>query len=261
MARRITVANQKGGVGKTTTAVNLSTALALQGHRVLLVDLDPQANATEWVLGRDGGRGLYEWFASGGEQPIADLLTETQVDGLDMIPGTQFLVGIDKALRDVIGPELLIREALDSYEVNERYGYVLFDTGPALGVLLVNALAASHAVVIPVAAHVMSLAGLSQLMNTVGAVTTRLNPQLQEVRVLACRVDARTNHSKDVQAAIKKRFGRNVFATYIRENVRLAEAFSEARPIFDAAPSSTGAEDYYALAEELAKDKKLAPTK
>ena len=258
MATRITVANQKGGVGKTTTSVNLGAALALQGHKVLLIDLDPQANATTW-LGQEEDRSLYEWFAGGGESAVWQLARETSVAGLAVVPGTQFLYGIEKSLYspEVIGPELILQGGLQAIEHNAPYDFVLIDTAPNINLLALNAFAASDAVIVPVAAHVMSLSGITKLTTTVNRVREKLHRGLKEVRTLACRVDARTNHSKEVQDAIKKRFGRNNFSTYVRENVRLAEAYASAQTIFDYAPSSSGAEDYYALAEEVAQDKKL----
>lgn len=246
----IAVANQKGGVGKTTTAVHLSAALALQGHRVVLVDLDPQANATSW-LGVEGGRSLYEWFGAGGETPFVDVVEGTSWDRLDIAPSSEWLHGIDRVIKDEVVPQTMVRKALGQLQF-DSYDYAVLDTAPGLGILTVNALAAADSVLTPVAAHVMNLAGLAQLLQTVGKVKEGLNPGLQPVRVLACRVDARTNHSKDVQRELRDRFGGNCLKTYVRENVSIAEAYSHAEPVFDYAPRSTGAEDYYQAAEEVA---------
>lgn len=255
MTRRVAISNQKGGTGKTTTAINLAGALALQGSHVLLIDLDPQANASEWlgVLEDEGGglKDLYEFF--GGEKLLPDAVYETDVERLHISPSSSWLYGIDKVLRDEIGAETLLREALDKLE---GYDFVIMDTSPSLSILTVNALAAATEIIVPVAAHVMSLAGLTQLITTVQKVRERLNPALSDLKVLGCRVDARTNHSKEVQKLLRERFGRTNLKTYVRENVKLAEAFSARKVIFDYDPHSAGAEDYYALAEEVAGRKK-----
>jgi chromosome partitioning protein len=245
----IAIANQKGGVGKTTTAVHLAAGLALQGQRVLIMDLDPQANASTW-LGVEGGRSLYEWFGSGGEKPFVDVVEETAWSGLHIAPSSQWMHGIDQVIRDEVVPQIMIRKAIGQLP-SDAYDFVVLDTAPGLGILTVNALAAADSLLVPVAAHVMSLAGLAQLQQTVGKVQEGLNPKLAGPKVLACRVDARTNHSREVQKALQSRFGRNCLKTYIRENIAVAESYSHAQPVFDYAPRSTSAEDYYAAAEEI----------
>lgn len=256
----VAIANQKGGVGKTTTTVNLAAALATQGKRVLVVDLDAQANATTWLGVPDGGRAMYEWFAGAGETPFIDVVQETAWERLHVAPGSSWLYGIDSALRDAIGRELLVHRAMTQLD-QHTYDFVILDTSPGLGVLTVNALAAADSLLVPVAAHVMSLAGLAQLQQTVSKVQEVLNPHLAVTRVVGCRVDARNNHSKEIQQMLRKSFGRNCLKSYIRENVSVAEAYSHAEPVFDYAPRSTGAEDYYAVAEEVTALTKAARAK
>lgn len=246
----VAIASQKGGTGKTTTAVHLASGLALQGQRVLLIDLDAQANASSW-LGVDGGRSMYEWFGSGGEAPFGDVVQETAWDGLSVAPSSEWLHGIDRVIKDEVVPQTMIRRALGQLEPG-AYDWVVLDTAPSLGVLTVNALAAADTVLVPVAAHVMSLGGLAQLLRTIDKVKEGLNPSLAAPRVLACRVDARTNHSKDVQKSLRERFGRDCLSTYVRENVSIAESYSHAQPVYDYAARSSGSEDYYAVSQEVA---------
>ena len=255
MPHVIAVANQKGGVGKTTTAVNLSAALALQGQRVLVVDLDGQHNATAG-LGAKPDPGLARWLSSGCHEPVVDLVVETQWERLSVVPGSSHLHGIDAALRDEVGAELLVREALTRLpdEALEQSGFdvVVIDTAPGAGLLTINALSAAHLVIAPVLANAMSLPALQQISETVRKVHERLNPDLREMRVLGCRVDARTAHSTEIHNELKRTFGKRYFEAYIRENVAVAKAFGEDVHVFEHDARSHAAEDYYALAEEVA---------
>lgn len=249
--RTIALMNQKGGSGKTTTAVNLAAALAEHGKRVLVLDLDPQASASAWFGVMDGGRELYDLLtgSNGTNGNLADLARPTRVPGVDLIPSSAWLVGLERALASEIGSELLVRRHVE--RLPAAWSFLLVDCPPTLGLLAVSALVACDEVLVPVEAHVMALAGLAALMQTVERVRERLNPALAITGVLPCRYDARTNHSREVVERLRERFGRCVLRSPIRENVRLAEAPSFAQPITVYAPTSAGAEDYRAVAAEL----------
>ncbi len=246
--RTMAVVNQKGGSGKTTTAVNLGAALGERGRSALLLDLDPQASASSWCGVRDGGKGLLDVFTGNGN--LADLVVSTQARGLELVPSSVWLVGVEKALAGEVGAETILRRQLEGLPA-DRWDYLLVDCPPALGILTVNALAGVREVLIPVEAHVMALGGLAQLVKTIAVVQERLNPALAVTGILACRVDGRTRHSRDVVEEIKSRFGNVTYKTLIRENVRIAECPSFGRPIAQYAPRSAGAADYRALAEEV----------
>ena len=246
--RTFAIVNQKGGSGKTTTAVNLAAALGERDQRVLLIDLDPQASASSWYGISDGGRGLLDVFVDNGN--LLDVYTTTQIDGVDLIPSSAWMVGVDKALAGEVGAETILRQRLESLPA-DRWDYALLDCPPALGILTINALAAAREVVVPVEAHVLALNGLAQLLQTVDVVKERLNGALQITGILPCRVDLRTRHAREVVQQLRDHFGNVVYKVYIRENVRIAECPSFALPITAYSPSSAGAEDYRALAEEV----------
>lgn len=245
--KTIAVTNQKGGSGKTTTAVNLAATMAELGERVLLLDLDPQASASAWLGASAEGRGLLDVFA--GNDHLADLVCNTHVSNLDVIPSSRWLTGIDKALANEVGAETLLRGAVGALPA--RWDYHVIDCPPSLGLLGVAALAAADSLLVPVETRVMALAGLASLLNTTERVRERLNPRLAIEGILPCRVDARTNLSREVVSRLRSRFGDQVFKVVIRENVRLAEAPSFQQPITLFAPTSTGADDYRSLAREL----------
>ena len=247
MARLIAITNQKGGSGKTTSAVNLAAALAEGKHQVLLVDLDPQASASTWLGVKDGGRGLLDLLTEGGK--LIDLVRQTNAPGVDLIPSSSWLVGVEKALAGEVAAETILRSHLANLPV--QWKYILLDCPPALSLLTVNALAAAREVLVTVEAHVMALHGLARLIQTVGVIRERLNPELEITGILPCRVDVRTRHAQDVMEELRTRFGKLVFKTVIRENVRLAECPSFGQPITQYAPESHGAEDYRALAREI----------
>lgn len=245
--RTVAVAMQKGGSGKTTTTVNLAAALAEKGKRVLVVDVDPQANATSWFGVRDAGKGVFAALCENGS--LSDILVRTGTEGVDLVPSSAWLVGAEKALAGEVGAETLLRRRLRT--VADSYDAALIDTPPTLGVLTVGALVAADEVLVPVEAHVMALNGLAQLLQTVDAVRDRLNEGLRILGVAACRVDMRTRHSQEVVDELRKRFPAETFRTVVRENVRLAEAPSFGQPVTAYDTRSAGAEDHRALAAEI----------
>jgi chromosome partitioning protein len=245
--RTVAIAMQKGGSGKTTTAVNLAATLAEAGQRVLLVDVDPQANATSWYNVRDAGKGMFACLCENAR--IDTIITKTGTAGVDAAPASTWLVGAERALATEVGAETLMRRRLK--DVADRYDVALIDTPPTLGILTVAALVAADQVLVPVAAHVLALNGLAQLLETIETVRDRLNDSLSILGIVPCRLDARTRHGVEVVAELRKRFPKETFATAIRENVRLAEAPSFGQPITAYDTKSAGAEDYRALAAEV----------
>ncbi|QJX01111.1 ParA family protein [Frigoriglobus tundricola] len=247
--RTIAVVNQKGGTGKTTTAVNLGAALGERGKRVLLVDLDPQYSTTSWVAARPVGRGVFDLFADPEGTTLSGLIHPTAVDRLALVGVSAWLVGAERALATIPGAETVLRDQIRSLGA-DPFDYLFIDCPPTLGVLTVNALTAAREVLVPVECHVMGLQGLAQLQQTVALVRKRLNPHLHISGVLACRLDKRTNHGPEVVDQLRARFP-ETYRTAIRENVRLAECPSMGVPVSAYAPASTGAADYQALADEV----------
>jgi chromosome partitioning protein len=248
--RTIAITNQKGGSGKTTTSVNLAAALGERGKQVLLIDLDAQASSSTWYGVNDGGKGLFEVFT--GNVNLSDLVHKTAVPGVDLVSSSSWLVGTDKALAGEVGAEIILRRQLERLSKGP-WEYILLDCPPTLGILTVNALAAAKEVLVPVEAHVLALNGLADLLKTLAVVKERLNPSLEIMGILACRVDSRTRHALEVVEMLRTRFGKQVFKTVIRENVRLAESPSFSQPITQYDPGSHGAEDFRSLASEVMK--------
>lgn len=254
--RTIAVVNQKGGSCKTTTALNLSATLAEQERKVLVLDLDPQANISSW-FGFDeqrAGRGMLDVLTQ--DSGIGEVAEQTGIEGVYLAPSSSWLVGAERALAQEVGAESVLRRQLERYlgpgEANEPpYDYVLLDCPPTLGVLTVNALAASAEVLVPVEAHVLALSGLVQLQNTIEIVRDRLNPALDLSGILACRVDNRTRHSREIVQQLRDHYGNVVYNTVIRENVRVAESPSFCLPVTAYDSASYGAADYRALAQEI----------
>jgi chromosome partitioning protein len=245
--RTLATVNHKGGSGKTTTAVNLSAALAETGRRVLLIDLDPQASASHWLGVHHEERGLLDSLIGGSR--LADAARATATPGLDIVPSSAWLLGAERALAELGAAEGRLRALIAA--LPHRWAYVVVDCPPALGVLTANALAGVGELLVPVEAHVMALEGLAQLLRSVELVRERLNPRLRVGGVVACRVDARTRHCGEVVAELRSRLGAVVHETVIRENVRLAECPSFGQPITRYDPRSAGAADYRALAREV----------
>ncbi|WP_234554113.1 chromosome-partitioning ATPase Soj [Thermus caliditerrae] len=236
--RRIALVNQKGGVGKTTTAINLAAYLARMGKRVLLVDLDPQMNATSG-LGLRPERGVYQLLQG---EPLETLVQ--QVDSFHLLPATPELVGATVELAEM---PLTLAQTLG----DEAYDLTLLDVPPSLSPLTLNALAAAHGVVVPVQAEYYALEGVAGLLSTLDEVRSRLNPRLRLLGILITMYDGRTLLSQQVEAQLRGHFGEKVFWTVIPRNVRLAEAPSFGKTIAQHAPTSPGAHAYRRLAEEV----------
>lgn len=245
--RIIAIANHKGGAAKTTTAVNLAAGLAKRGRRVMLLDLDPQGNASSW-LGGEGEAGVFSVLTEG--RTIDSQLTKSSVEGLTLVPASQRLAGADRILASEMAAETTLKRRLDDAELS-RWDYVILDTPPALNLLTINALTAADEVLVPVEAHVLALSGVAQIVSTIGLVQARLNPKLKIAGFLLSRFDPRTRHSVEVRDKLKAKFGDQVLNTVICENIRLAEAPSFCEPIEIYAPNSPGAADYGALCEEI----------
>lgn len=249
MARIISIANQKGGVGKTTTAVNLAACIAVAEKRTLLIDIDPQANATSG-LGVDPAevkKSIYEVIIK--NEDINQAIRSTQIDYLDLLPSGIRLVGAEVELVNFVGREKMLQEAVA--EIKKEYDYIFIDCPPSLGLLTINSLTAAHAVLIPIQCEYYALEGLSQLLKTIRLVQKRLNPQLAIEGVLLTMYDNRLNLSHQVAADVKKFFEEKVFDTIIHRNVRLSEAPSFGKPVILYDAVCTGSENYIQLAEEV----------
>lgn len=260
--RRIAIINQKGGVGKTTTAVNLGAALARAGRRVVVVDLDPQANAS-LHLGAEPAPGepsSYGVLCT--DVPFREALHPTSTPGLSLVPAHIDLSGAELELASAIGRETILRDAIADW-VAEAGGppadYVLFDCPPSLGLLSVNGLAAAEEVIVVLQTEFFALQGLSKLIEIVQLLRRRLNPELRLNGVLPCLYDSRLRLAREVLAEIRRYFQGQVFSTPIRSNVKLAEAPSHGQTIFEYDPSSAGAQDHTRLAEELLSQEAGAP--
>ncbi len=249
MSRVIAIANQKGGVGKTTTAVNLSACLADLGKRVLLIDVDPQGNATSG-LGLDHRRlkaSVYDVLLD--ELPLQEAVVNTRVRGLQVVPATIDLAGAEIELVPRIGRESRLKQALDP--VRDQYDFVLMDCPPSLGLLTINALTAADSILIPIQCEYYALEGLTQLMDTFRLVREALNPNLEVEGVVLTMFDGRTNLSIQVVEEVKRYFKGQVYRSIITRNVRLSEAPSHGLPITLYDPRSKGAEAYMELAREV----------
>ncbi|MBM7707360.1 ParA family protein [Chryseomicrobium aureum] len=251
MGRIIAIANQKGGVGKTTTSVNLSACLAYLGKKVLLVDIDPQGNASSGVGVNKGevDQCIYDVLID--DVPVKDIIMETKVENLHIVPATISLAGAEIELVSTISREVRLKRSLE--EVSPYYDYVIIDCPPSLGLLTINSLTASDAIIIPVQCEFYALEGLSQLLSTIRLVQKHLNKNLSIDGVLLTMFDARTNLGIQVIEEVKKYFQEKVYKTIIPRNVRLSEAPSHGEPIIIYDPKSRGAEVYLELAKEVIK--------
>lgn len=249
MSKIIAIANQKGGVGKTTTAVNLSSCLAVKGKKVLIIDIDPQGNTTSG-LGIDKTkikRSIYDVIIN--EIPVEETFLKTKVNNLTLSPSNIQLAGAEVELVSVISRETRLKQALEN--VKDKFHYIIIDCPPSLGLITVNALTAADTILVPIQCEYYALEGLSQLMNTVRIVQKHLNPELKVEGVVLTMFDARTNLSIQVVDEVKKYFGNKVYRTIIPRNVRLSEAPSYGLPIILYDNKSKGAECYMDLADEV----------
>ena len=242
------IANQKGGVGKTTTAVNMAACIAEAGYRTLLVDVDPQGNATTGLGGEREGVGVYEVLS--GLVPAPEAVRPTGIGNLFLLASTPDLAGATMELPRIAGSEHRLRDALEP--LREHYAFVLLDCPPSLGPLTVNALVAADRVIVPVQTEYFALEGLAGLLDTLGLIQRELNPRLTVAGMLLTMHDGRTRLARDVEREVREHFPSLVFDTVVPRNVRLGEAPSYGLPILRHAPRSAGSAAYLRLAKEVA---------
>jgi len=258
MARRIAIINQKGGCGKTTTTVNLGAHLTGLGKRVLLIDLDPQANLSMHVNIGVAGLNASVYNLLTGTEAVEEVVVRGLSCGMDVVPSHIDLAGAELELAGTVGRETILKERLDQFLAarpeagpDPAYDFVLLDCPPSLGLLSINALTAAHEVFIPLQTEFFALQGMTKLLDVVQLVRLRLNRSLQIGGIIPCLFDPRTLLSREVLSEIQRHYGRQVFRSVIRKNVKLAEAPSHGRTILEYAPESHGAADYRALAREV----------
>ena len=265
--RSIALMNQKGGVGKTTTAVHLASFLRNLDRKVLVVDIDPQANLTSWLLGPDS-EGLEATVAEllQGGATLKEVIVPSLIAGIDLVPADLRLSGAERALAGEIGAETILKNSIDAAELApceedrsfDLYDYVLIDCPPSIGMLTVNALSAVTEILIPVQAHALALNGVANLRRVISVIQSRLNPRLRVSGLLLTMTDGRTNLSREVERSAREHFPDLVYKSTIRENVRVAECPSHFMPIDQYAPNSPVVADYRRFAEEILEQEALA---
>ncbi|MFN5317761.1 MAG: ParA family protein [Bacteroidia bacterium] len=255
MSKIIAVANQKGGVGKTTTAINLASSLAVLEHKTLLIDADPQANATSGVglEPRNIRSSIYECIIN--EMEPKDIILNTSTPNLDIIPAHIDLVGAEIEMINLPNREMMMRNAIA--KVKDQYEFIVIDCSPSLGLITVNSLTAAHSVIIPVQCEYFALEGLGKLLNTIKIVQTRLNPDLEIEGILLTMYDSRLRLANQVVEEVKTHFQQMVFDTIIQRNTRLAEAPSFGHSVIMHDASSSGATNYLNLAREILQKNEL----
>ena len=249
--RVLVVANQKGGVGKTTTAINLGTALAAVGERVLLIDSDPQGNASTGLGVPRAERRVTLYDVLMGGTPLLDAVTPTRLPGLDLAPADPDLSGVEIELGPEARRSFRLRDALEAVRASGRYTYVLIDCPPSLNLLTVNAMTAADAVLVPLQCELFALEGLSQLMRTVELVRGSLNPRLEIQGVVLTMFDRRNRLSEQVAGDVRSHFGETVYQTVIPRNVRVSEAPSFGKPVLVYDINCAGSQAYLKLAREV----------
>jgi len=255
MGKVLAIANQKGGVGKTTTSINLAASLAKTRRRVMLIDLDPQGNATMGSGVNKEAQNVTTYEVLLGIQPIESALQRVEGE-YDLVPANSHLSGAEVELIELEQRERRLRNALDG--VRDQYDYILIDCPPALNLLTINALVAAHSVMIPMQCEYYALEGLTALLNTIRKIRETLNPQLQIEGLLRTMYDPRNNLDNEVSAQLKQHFGDKLYRTIIPRNIRLAEAPSHGKPVIAYDMQSKGAQAYLALAGEILRREEAA---
>lgn len=253
MARRIVIANQKGGVGKTTTAVNLAASLGVMEKKVLIVDCDPQGNASSGLGFYPGDKRENVYSVLFSPKDVRKAIYDSGVPYMDILPGTQDLVGAEIELVDKFGREFYLKELLD--EVEDEYDFIIIDCPPSLGLLTVNALCAARELLVPLQCEYYALEGIAQLLMTYELVRKRLNTELDMLGVVLTMYDSRNRLSWQVKNEVRKAFPQHLFEVIVPRNVRLSEAPSFGKPVINYDVKSKGAEAYLALAQEVVRSR------